>query len=105
MPGFDKAPSTYIGHCFRRTAATWAADFGVSIINFKRFGRWKSDEFAMEYVDDSSKTKEEIAQSVSIPPSTNNPIIQLQEASNNSLPVLNFSGGFNNCTINISYEK
>ena len=66
MKNFNKAPSAYTGQSFRSTVATWAADFGVIVINLNRFGRWKSDKITMEYVDDSSKTKEEIANSVSL---------------------------------------
>jgi integrase len=46
-------PTSYTGHSFRRSAATAAADSGISLINLKRFGGWKSDSVAASYVDDS----------------------------------------------------
>lgn len=49
--GLDPGP--YTGHSFRRTSATSAADGGISLINLKRFGGWKSDGVASSYVDDS----------------------------------------------------
>jgi len=106
MKNFNKAPSAYTGHCFRRTAATWAADFGVSVINLKRFGRWKSEKVAMEYVDDSSKTKEEIAKSVSLSEIKKSEEIIKISSNSESLPLINFSSAsFNNCSINISYNE
>ena len=46
-------PAKFTGHSFRRSAATAAADAGISLINLKRFGGWKSDSVASSYVDDS----------------------------------------------------
>jgi hypothetical protein len=45
-------PTGYTGHSFRRSAATAAADSGISLINLKRFGGRKSDSVAASYVDD-----------------------------------------------------
>jgi hypothetical protein len=45
--------SKYTGHSFRRTAATSAADSGISLINLKRLGGWRSDSVASSYVDNS----------------------------------------------------
>ena len=67
LPTFKEDPSKFTGHAFRRTAATWAADAGISLINLKRFGRWQSDSVAQQYVDKSIKAKEEAAISVSLP--------------------------------------
>jgi integrase len=46
-------PGGYTGHSFRRSSATSAADGGISLINLKRFGGWRSDSVASSYVDDS----------------------------------------------------
>lgn len=46
----------------RRTATTLLADMGVSLINLKRFGRWKSDSIAQSYIDQSTALKTEVAQ-------------------------------------------
>ena len=38
--------SGYTAHYFRRSAATQIADAGVSLVNLKRHGQWKSDNVA-----------------------------------------------------------
>ena len=50
----DNAKS-YTGHCFRRTAATFAADGGASTTAMKRHFGWKSENTAMKYVNKSEK--------------------------------------------------
>jgi hypothetical protein len=50
-------PSSFTGHCFRRSAATFLADNGSSLLDLKRFGHWKSDKVAQSYVDNSLTTK------------------------------------------------
>jgi integrase len=54
-------PSSFTGHSFRRSSATSAADGGISLINLKRFGGWRSDSVASSYVDDSRATAVEAA--------------------------------------------
>ena len=49
--------SNYSGHSTRRTAATWMANSGVSLLQLKKFGRWKSDTVAQEYYDSSLAVK------------------------------------------------
>ena len=43
----------YTSHCFRRSAATNLADAGVSFINLKRHGQWKSDAVVEGYIANS----------------------------------------------------
>ncbi len=50
--GLD-SPESYTGHCWRRTAATNAADNGASEEDIKLIGHWKSAKVAKSYVDDS----------------------------------------------------
>ena len=50
---FSLHPGQYTGHSFRRSSATSAADSGISLINLKRLGGWRSDFVASGYVDDS----------------------------------------------------
>lgn len=46
-------PETYTGHCFRRTAATFAADGGATTSAMKRHFGWKSENTAMKYINHS----------------------------------------------------
>jgi integrase len=54
-------PAPFTGHSFRRSSATSAADSGISMINLKRLGGWKSDSVASSYVDRSLATVREAA--------------------------------------------
>ena len=49
----------FSGHSFRRTGATILAMKGVSIIQLKKWGRWKSGTVAQGYVDTSLKTMQD----------------------------------------------
>lgn len=57
LTSFNKDPNKFTGHCWRRTAATWAAESGISLINLKRLGRWESDTVAQNYIANSKKQK------------------------------------------------
>ena len=52
-------PKNYTSHCFRRSAATNLADAGVSFINLKRHGQWKSDSVAKAYIANSKILRQE----------------------------------------------
>jgi len=43
----------YTVHAFRRSAATNLADAGVSFVNLKRHGQWKSDSVIEGYIANS----------------------------------------------------
>jgi len=47
--------------CFRRSAATNLADAGVSLVNLKRHGQWKSDTVAERYIANSVPLRQERA--------------------------------------------
>ena len=49
----------YTTHCFRRSAATNLADAGVSLVNLKRHGQWKSDSTAERYIANSVPIRRE----------------------------------------------
>ena len=49
----NKSPSGYTSHAFRRSAATNLADSGVSFVNLKRHGQWKSDAVVEGYIANS----------------------------------------------------
>ena len=52
-------PKGYTSHCFRCSAATNLADAGVSFINLKRHGQWKSDSVAEAYIANSKVLRDE----------------------------------------------
>ena len=54
----------YTSHAFRRSAATWVADSGVDLINLKRFGGWKSDSVAQNYIAESITVKTDLAEAL-----------------------------------------
>lgn len=57
-------PSSYTGHCFRRSSATLLADSGADILKIKRHGGWKSSTVAEGYVEDSVENKRLIAANI-----------------------------------------
>lgn len=52
----------FLGHSFRRSSATLAANAGADITTLKRLGEWKSDKVANSYVEESLQTKKKIAE-------------------------------------------
>ena len=54
--------SGYSIHAFRRFAATNLADAGVSLVNLKRHGQWKSDATAERYIANSLPIRKERVQ-------------------------------------------
>ena len=54
-------PERYTGHSFRRTSTTLVAESGVSLVNLKRFGRWKSTTTALGYISNSNLLKNQTA--------------------------------------------
>ena len=54
-----KNPEGYTGHCMRRSAATNLADSGVSFVNLKRHGQWKSDTVVEGYIANSEPVRME----------------------------------------------
>ena len=54
----------YTFHAFRRTGATLQANSGVSVMQLKQWGRWKSDSVAQTYVADSSFSKRQLADNI-----------------------------------------
>jgi integrase len=43
-------PNSYTGHCWRRTAATEAANNGATGIQLKHHFNWTDEKMAMEYI-------------------------------------------------------
>ena len=54
--------SGFSTHAFRRSAATNLADAGVSLVNLKRHGQWKSDATAERYIANSLPIRKERVQ-------------------------------------------
>ena len=57
-------PKGYTGHCMRRSAATNLADNGVSFVNLKRHGQWKSDSVVEGYIANSEPIRLERLQNL-----------------------------------------
>jgi len=55
-----ESPEKWTSHAYRRTAATWAADAGIDMINLKWLGGWKSDTVAAQYIAESPANKRKI---------------------------------------------
>jgi hypothetical protein len=94
-------PLSYTGHCLRATSATLLADAGISMMNLKRHGGWKSDTVVEGYLRESKKLKADTATMLAtgsdIPLAMNPTPTQLAEAA--------FQGAkFSNCTINVIYN-
>ena len=49
----------YTTHCWRHSAATNLADIGVSFINLKCHGQWKSDAMVEGYITNSEPIRRE----------------------------------------------
>lgn len=80
----------YIGHTFRRGASSLLAKSNISKINLKRLGRWKSDSVAQRYIDESKANKQNISETISVSPSSE----QTTTANNiscNSISIFNFN--------------
>jgi len=46
----------WVGHSFRRPAATWVAEVGISESKSQTFGRWRSDAYK-RYIEYSSRER------------------------------------------------
>lgn len=57
-------PSTYTGHCFRRTSATLLANSGADLIALKKHGGWRSSTVAEGYIDDCLSNKIDISKKI-----------------------------------------
>jgi len=55
----DVPEKGYTGHCLRRSAATNLADCGVSFVNLKRHGQWKSESVVECYIANSEPLRME----------------------------------------------
>jgi hypothetical protein len=103
------SPATYTGHSLRVTSATILADAGISMINLKRQGGWKSDAVAEGYLRGSKKLKQDTAalitsnQTISITPtaSTVSQSVAQSTVTQSAQPSINFKGTFHNCTFHI----
>ncbi|XP_023312630.1 uncharacterized protein LOC111692753, partial [Anoplophora glabripennis] len=61
-------PSSYTGHCLRRTSATALANAGATMTNLKRHGGWKSSTVAEGYLEDSIELRNKTARMLSTLP-------------------------------------
>lgn len=58
-------PEKYTGHCWRRTAATWAVDEGADLLSLKRIGDWKGTKASEGYIDGSINERKRLASLIS----------------------------------------
>lgn len=109
-------PQHYTSHSLRRSSATALAETGVDILTLKRHGRWKSDNAAERYIQESVAHQVKVAENICFGKeaerSHDQPGPSRQEGLLNlaggSIPSLNFSGNptYNgNLTININIQR
>jgi hypothetical protein len=53
-------PKEYTGHCYRRTGATILANSGLSLLELKQAGGWRSSTVAEGYINESDASKRKI---------------------------------------------
>ncbi|XP_064212309.1 uncharacterized protein LOC135265892 [Tribolium castaneum] len=58
-------PTSYTGHCLRRSSATLLVDAGADITALKRHGGWRSTTVAETYIDHSLNNKIQTANKIS----------------------------------------
>ena len=54
-------PDAYTGHCFRRTAATEAANAGANTLQMKRHFGWKQESTALKYTEETKERARKMA--------------------------------------------
>jgi len=59
-------PSNYTGHCWRRVAATFAAEAGLTIPEIKQITGHKSDTVVYGYIAGSKRMKEKAADALAV---------------------------------------
>ncbi len=60
-----KDPERYTGHCFRRTAATLAAEKQASVFEMQNHFGWKNPKTALEYISKSKPQQDRMAAMIS----------------------------------------
>ena len=84
----------YTGHSIRRTSSTtFAESENTTIMDLKRFGRWKSTTVALGYLDKSEKVKDNLASKIKSRLNQKPPPKKSKPRSTTT---------FNNCTFNFS---
>jgi integrase len=98
-------PESYTGHTYRRSAATAAAERGISQQRLQEAGRWSHEKTARSYVETSSRGKEatsnllqdvpsqDVSSSSNVPPAMDptNPLTSTTIYQNCSFVVHNYS--------------
>ncbi|XP_074105386.1 uncharacterized protein LOC141531448 [Cotesia typhae] len=85
-------PSSYTGHCFRRTSTTLLANSGAGITTIKQHGGWRSSSVAEGYIAESLFNKKRIFDKIvnaeAIKPNDNNQSVTntTQHNSKESIP-------------------
>lgn len=103
-------PSSYTGHCFRRTSASLLANSGASMEHIMRHGGWRSSSVAEGYIEESENTKISVASKIlgkecsALNPSSSSMHIQDSSVENSSSSGVNIYGN-KKCVINIHYHN
>jgi integrase len=104
-------PETYTSHSLRRSSASAMAEAGVSFLGIKNYVGWKGDRAAHGYIDQSLRSKSEIAKSLlrSDVEARNDSEVQEGPAGEKAtilscpqIPSFNISGGTNTFSITIN---
>jgi len=56
----DEEANKFTTHWMRRSAASWLANNGASVVQLQKFGRWKNPKMAEHYVDNSDTQKKQL---------------------------------------------
>lgn len=99
-------PSSYTGHCFRRTSASLLANSGASMENIMRHGGWSSSSVAEGYIVQSENTKIGTASKIlgkdSLPGNPSSSTIQIRNSENSLSSGVTICEN-KNCVLNINF--
>lgn len=103
-------PSLYTGHTFRRTSATLVAEEGASLVQIKRLGGWKSTSVAEGYIDNTNRSRRQIANLISNDTGSNetryyNPIIEILTQQKDLDQIKNINPNQTNQTVNPPFAQ
>lgn len=94
----------FSGHSFRRTSATLLSEQGVSLVELKQHGRWKSSSVAERYVNNTKVAKMKTSNLLqnSTDACSSNVVRKIIGQTSKSLESKSFDNcSFSNCSINI----
>ena len=84
--------SSFTGHSIRRTSASVGAENGITALQLKELGGWKSDTVAASYIESSTRHRAEIASGL---------LPKMKEEHERSKQF--YFNNLTNCTINLHF--